>query len=161
MYIVVCIFLFCQAIWAHTLEMMTDMSWFLRLFSFKCKEKFAMVTLRILRREAMDCNSWVEKTKDVLSPFETENILRYLNIKSAFGNPWIIGIFLVILVVGIIKRSKFIILTLFSIVGLLLLMQYTFPQAGQETSLSTLAPFLLGGMLIAGVIIYFTFVKSD
>ncbi len=120
-----------------------------------------MVTVWIRRRETMDCQGWVDKTKEIMSPFETENILKHLNLKSAFGNPWIILIFVAILALGIYKRSKFILLTLFTIIALLILIQYTFPQPGQEMSASSLAPFMIGGMVIAGVIIYFTFVKSD
>lgn len=120
-----------------------------------------MVTLQIQRRETMNCNGWAEKTKDVLTPFETENILNYLQSNSIIGNPWIIGAFLILLIIGIVKRSKFVLLSLFTLVAVLLLLRFTFPPAGQELNLSTLLPFLAGGAVIGGVIIYFTLIKSD
>jgi hypothetical protein len=103
----------------------------------------------------------VDKTKDALTPFETENLLNYFQTHSILENPWIIGVFLILLTIGIVKRSRFILLSLFTVVALLLLVRYTFPPAGQELTLSTLVPFLFGGAVIGGVIIYFTLIKAD
>jgi hypothetical protein len=120
-----------------------------------------MFTVMTQRRNAMEGQGWVDKTKDALTPFETENLLNYFQSHSLLENPWIIGAFLILLIIGIVKRSKFVLLSLFTLVSLLLLIRYTFPPAGQELTLSTLVPFLAGGAVIGGVIIYFTLIKSD
>jgi hypothetical protein len=112
----------------------------------------------------MEKQELVTKTKDFLSPFETENVIKFiqnLSLKSVMGNPWLIGAILIIFFYAVIKRSRFVLLSLFTVISLMLLMRYTFPPPGDELSLSTTLPFVFGGLLIGGVLLYFTFVKGE
>jgi hypothetical protein len=112
----------------------------------------------------MEKQELITKTKDALSPFETENVfkfLQHLTLKSAMENPWIIGGFLVIFFYAVIKRSKFVLLGLFSVISIMVLIRFAFPPQGDELNLSSTLPFVFGGLLIGGVLLYFNFVKTD
>lgn len=112
----------------------------------------------------MDKQDMITKAVDALSPFETENVLKFLqnlSLKSAMENPWLIGGFLIIFFYAVIKRSKFVLLSLFSIISLMVLARFAFPPQGDELSLKSTLPFVVGGLLIGGVLIYFNFVKSE
>jgi hypothetical protein len=111
----------------------------------------------------MEKQQILDKTKDVLSPFETENIIRFikgLSFSTVIGNPWMLAILAVLLFYAVIKRSKFVILTLFTLFSLMLLIQYTLPTGGEMT-LSSLLPFVFGGLAIGAVLIYFIFIQGD
>jgi hypothetical protein len=106
----------------------------------------------------------LDKTKETLSPFQTEHIIHFLKsltLKSAMENPWLIAAFLIIFFYAVIKRSKFVLLTLFTVIALMVLMRYTFPTGGDELSLSSTLPFVFGALLIGVVILYFNFIKTD
>ena len=66
----------------------------------------------------------------------------------------------ILLFYAVIKRSKFVILTLFTLFSLMLLIQYTLPTSG-DLSLSSLLPFVFGGLAIGAVLIYFIFIQGD
>ncbi|HOP40119.1 MAG TPA: hypothetical protein PLI53_03675 [Geobacteraceae bacterium] len=112
----------------------------------------------------MEKQELITKTKDALSPFETKNVIKFLQnltLKSAMENPWIIGGFLIIFFYAVFKRSKFVLLALFSVIAVMLLVRFAFPPAGEELSLSSTLPFVLGGLVIGGVLLYFNFVKTE
>ncbi len=112
----------------------------------------------------MDKQDLITKAKEHLTPFETENVVKYLQnltLKSAMENPWLIGFFLVIFFYAVIKRSKFVLLTLFSVIMIMVMIRYVFPPQGDELSISSTLPFVVGGLVIGGVLIYFNFVKSE
>jgi hypothetical protein len=111
----------------------------------------------------MEKQEILNKTQDALSPFETENIVKFvkgLTFSAVIGNPWMLAILSVILFYAVVKRSKFVLLSLFTFFSLILLIQYTLPT-GEDFTLSTLLPFVGGGLVIGSVIIYFTFIKGD
>lgn len=107
----------------------------------------------------------LRKTEQAVSPFETQNIFNFvknLTFKSAMENPWIIGIFLVIFFYAVVKRSKPVLLFLFAAISIMLLVRFTLPQIeGNELTLSSTLPFAFGGLIIGGVLIYFSFIKGD
>jgi membrane-bound ClpP family serine protease len=112
----------------------------------------------------MDKDSMIQKTTEVLSPFETANMmefLRHLTVKSAITNPWFIGIFLVMAFYAIVVRSKFVLSILFTTISLLLLIHYTMPAEGEGLALSTTIPFAFGGLAIGAVLIYLYFIKTE
>ncbi len=112
----------------------------------------------------MEKNVLLDKAKDTLAPFQTEHIINYvksLTLKSAMENPWIIAAFLIIFFYAVIKRSKFVLLSLFTIISLMILMRYTFPAGEDELTLSSTLPFVFGALLIGVVVIYFNFIKTD
>jgi hypothetical protein len=112
----------------------------------------------------MDKQEMINKTRETLSPFETDHVVQFmknLSLKSAMENPWIIGAFLILFFYAVVKRSKFVLLTLFTIISLMILMRFTFQSSGDELALSSTLPFLFGGLFIGIVIIYFCFIKSE
>ncbi len=111
----------------------------------------------------MDKVEIIDKTREVLSPFETENIIKFvkgLNFSTIIGNPLILGIFVVVFFFAVIKRSKFILLFLFTCVSVSALVHYTLPEGGEMTP-ATLLPFAMGALAIGAVLIYFSFIKTE
>jgi hypothetical protein len=112
----------------------------------------------------MEKQELITKTKETLSPFETENVIKFLQhltLKSAMENPWLIGGFLIIFFYAVIRRSKFVLLALFSIIAVMVLVRFAFPPKGDELNLSSTLPFIFGGLLIGGVLLYFNFIKTE
>ena len=105
----------------------------------------------------------INKTKDVLSPFETENIVKFikgLSFETIFSHPLVLGIILIIAFYAIVKRSKFILLFLFTCISVAALFHYALPDNGAIT-MSSLLPLAFGGVAIGAVLIYFGFIKSE
>jgi hypothetical protein len=112
----------------------------------------------------MEKQELLDKTKDTLAPFQTDHIISFvknLTLKSAMENPWVITAFLIIFFYAVIKRSKFVLLTLFTGISLMVLIRYTFPTGGDEMSLSSTLPFVFGALLIGAVVLYFNFIKTE
>jgi hypothetical protein len=113
----------------------------------------------------MQKEEMLKRTEQAVSPFETENIvnfIRNLTFKSAMENPWIIGVFLIIFFYAVVKRSKPVLLFLFAAVSIMLLVRFTLPGVeGNELTLGSTLPFAFGGLVIGGVLIYFSFIKGD
>lgn len=113
----------------------------------------------------MDKQDMLDKGKEALTPFETQNIVTFiknLTLKGAMENPWIIGIFAILVFYAVIKRSKAVLAFLFAVVSIALLIRFTLPTGGgDELSLSSTLPFAFGGLVIGGFLIYFLFIKSE
>lgn len=112
----------------------------------------------------MDKEKLVEKTTEVLRPFETGNLMntmQSLNLHDVFTSPIIMLVITGLLFFGVLRRSKPILLTLFGLVGMIIMARYTLPPPGEELNLRTLVPFAFGGVFIGGIIIYFSMIKSD
>ena len=106
----------------------------------------------------------LQRAAKTLSPFETQNIihtLQHLTVKSAVGNPWFVAGFLVLAFYAIIKKSMFVLSSLFTAAAVMLLIHFTLPVDGGDLSLSTTLPFAFGGIAIGAVLIYLTFIKSE
>lgn len=112
----------------------------------------------------MDKDALIQKTVETLSPFETGNLVQFiktLTIKSAMGNPVIVGVFLLIAFYAVVVRSKFVLSILFTAISLLLLLRYTMPVEGDSLSVSSTLPFAFGGLAIGAVLIYLNFIKTE
>lgn len=113
----------------------------------------------------MEKEAMLGKAKSTLAPFETENIInfmKHLTLKSAMENPLVIGIFLVFFFFAVIKRSKPVLLTLFSVIAIMFLVRFTLPvEQGNELTLSSTLPFAFGALAIGSALIYFMFIKGD
>ncbi len=113
----------------------------------------------------MEKEELLKKTEHALTPFETEHIVDFiknLTFKSAMENPLIIGFFLVIFFYAVFKRSKPVLLFMFSAISIMLLVRFTLSgQEGNELTLSSTLPFAFGGLVIGGVLIYFSLIKGD
>lgn len=111
----------------------------------------------------MEKERLIEKTQQVLSPFETENIVRFikeLSFRTVMDNPWMLALLVLVFFFAVIKRSKFVLLFLFTLLTLMALVQYTLPQADAMTA-SSLLPFAFGCLGVGAVLIYFIFIKVE
>lgn len=113
----------------------------------------------------MNKQDMLDKGKEALAPFETQNIVAFvknLTLKGAMENPWIIGIFAILVFYAVIKRSKAVLAFLFAVVSIAILIRLTLPSGeGNELSLGATLPFAFGGLVIGGFLIYFLFIKSE
>jgi hypothetical protein len=111
----------------------------------------------------MEKEQLITKTEQVLSPFETDSIIRMikeLSFQTLMDNPWILALLVVVFFFAVIKRSKFVLLFLFTLLSLLALVQYTLPMTNEMTAASLL-PFAFGCLGIGAVLIYFVFIKVE
>ena len=112
----------------------------------------------------MEKQQLIEKTVEALRPFETSNLMttmQTLTLAQIFSNPVVLIIIIAALFFGVLKKSVPVLLTLFFLIAMIVFMRYAMPAAGQELSLSSILPFVGAGLVIGGVIIYFTIIKSD
>lgn len=112
----------------------------------------------------MDKQQLVEKTAETLRPFETANLIdtvQHLSIKQVFSHPVVLIMLVAIFFFGVMKRSKTVLLSLFALFAIAVIMRYTMPTPGDDLSFSSTMPFVGGGLLIGGVIIYFSLIKTD
>jgi len=114
----------------------------------------------------MEKQQMLDQAKDKLTPFETGNIvyfIQHLTLKSAMEQPLIILLFLIFAFYAIVRRSKFVLLFLFASISIMLLVRYTLsPElVGGGLTLGSTLPFAFGGLVVGGVLIYLTFIKHD
>lgn len=112
----------------------------------------------------MDKEKLIEKTTETLRPLETANLIetmQHLSVKEVFSHPAVLIVIVAIFFFGIVKRSKPVLLGLFSMFCLAIIMRYAMPAPGDDLSISATLPFIGGGLLVGGVIIYFSLIKSD
>jgi len=112
----------------------------------------------------MDKQQLVDKTTETLRPFETSNLIntmQHLDVKQIFSHPVVLIALIAIFFFGVVKRSKAVLLTLFSLICLAIIVRYAMPAPGDDLSMSSMFPFIGGGLLIGGVVIYFSLIKSD
>lgn len=112
----------------------------------------------------MDKDKLIEKTTETLRPFETSNLIdtmQHLSIKEVFSHPLVLIAIVAIFFFGVVKRSKLVLLSLFSLFCLAIIMRYAMPAPGDDLSITATLPFIGGGLLVGGVIIYFSLIKSD
>lgn len=112
----------------------------------------------------MNKQQLTEKAVETLRPFETANLIetaQHLSIKQVFTHPAVLIFICLVFFFGVIKRSKTVLLTLFTLLCLVVLMRYAMPAPGDDLSVTSMLPFVGGGLLIGGVIIYFSLIKTD
>lgn len=109
----------------------------------------------------MDKQQMVHKTEEFLRPFETENLgqfVRHLSIQSIMENKWLAGVLALLLVIGIVRKSKLILLTLLGLVGAGVLLAYGIPPDGVMT-VNNILMLAGGGLALGGTIIYFGLIR--
>jgi len=112
----------------------------------------------------MDKEQLIEKTTETLRPFETGNLIntmQNLTLQQVFSHPAVLIMILAVFFFGVIKRSKPVLLTLFMLMGLIVILRYAIPAPGDDLSMSSMLPFIGAGLVTGGVIIYFSLIKSD
>jgi hypothetical protein len=111
----------------------------------------------------MEKQEIIAKVQDVLAPFETENIVKFvkeLSFTTVMGNPWMLGILVIVFFFAIIRRSRFVLLFLFTLLTLMALVHYTLPEGG-ELTVGAMLPFAGGCLGVGAVLIYFIFIKTE
>ncbi|NJD90935.1 MAG: hypothetical protein FIA91_05380 [Geobacter sp.] len=114
----------------------------------------------------MEKQQIIEKAKDKLAPLETGNVYDFIqnfSLQSVTDHPWVILVFLFVAFYAFVKRSKFILLFLFSAIAIMLLVRFTLTPdvVGGELNVTATLPFVGGGLAIGGALIYLTFIKQD
>jgi hypothetical protein len=114
----------------------------------------------------MEKQQLLEQAQEKLSPFETGNIvefIQHLTLKSAMEHPLLITIFLAFALYAVITRSKFVLLFLFAAISIMLLVRYTLSpeMVGGGLTIGSTLPFAAGALAIGGALIYLTFIKHD
>lgn len=111
----------------------------------------------------MEKQQMIEKTTEALRPFETANLmntLQTLTLAQIFSNPFVLAVVLGLFFFGVLKKSTPVLLTLFFLIAMIVFMRYAMPAPGQDLALSSIVPFIGAGVVIGGVIIYFSMIKS-
>jgi hypothetical protein len=111
----------------------------------------------------MDKQEMITKTEEVLRPFETQNListLQNLTLTEIFTNPVVLIVMLSLLFLGIYKKSKVVLLTLFLLIGMIVIMRYALPAPGEELTMKSILPFIGIGLGVGGILVYFSFVKD-
>jgi hypothetical protein len=114
----------------------------------------------------MEKQQMLDQAKDKLAPFETGNLVEFiqtLTLKSAMEQPLIIGIFLVFAFYAVVRKSKVVLVFLFASISIMLLVRFALSPdvVGGGLSIASILPFAAGGLVIGGALIYFTIIKSD
>jgi len=112
----------------------------------------------------MDKQQLIEKTTDALRPYETSNLIetmQHLSVKQVFSHPVVLVMIVAIFFFGVVKRSKPVLLSLFALICIAIIIRYAMPAPGDDLSMTSMLPFIGGGLLIGCVIIYFLFIKTD
>ena len=114
----------------------------------------------------MEKQQLLDQAKDRLAPFETANIvefIQHLTLKSAMEQPLIIVIFLLFAFYAVVRRSKVVLVFLFAGISIMLLVRFALSPdvVGGGLTVESILPFAAGGLVIGGALIYFTFIKSD
>ncbi len=111
----------------------------------------------------MDKQQMVEKTTEVLTPFETANLMntiQNLTLQQIFSHPIVLLVAAGTLFFGVYRKSTPILLTLFFLIAMIVFVRIALPAPGQELVLSSVLPFIGAGVVIGGVIIYFSMIKN-
>ena len=104
------------------------------------------------------------KTKEAIAPLETQNIIGFFQsttLQSILDNPLVLGALILVLFYAVIKRSKFMLLFLFSLLSIILLVRYTLPAPGTPLEVGNTLPFAFGCLGIGSVLLYFIFIKAE
>jgi len=112
----------------------------------------------------MDKEQLANKATEVLQPFETGNLmntLQNLSLSQIFSHPAVLITILIVFFFGVVRKSKTVLLILFSLIALIIMARYTLPPPGEEITFKSLLPFVGGGLVMGAVIIYVSLIKSD
>jgi hypothetical protein len=114
----------------------------------------------------MEKEQVLDKAKEHLAPLETGNLIDFaqnLTLKSAMEHPLLIGLFLLFAIYAVVARSRFVLLFLFAAISSLLLIRFTLsPEVvGGGLTVSSMLPFLAGGLVIGVALVYLIFIKHD
>ncbi len=93
-----------------------------------------------------------------------QSIVRFLveaNVMELATDPRVLFFALVLFIVAVMMRWKSVLVILFGMGGILTVAHYSRLQAGGTPIDTDLLIFALGTILVAGVLIYFIFIRGD
>jgi len=114
----------------------------------------------------MEKEKMLSKAQEHLAPFETSNIIDFIrnfNTQTAAEHPLIALLLVILAFYAFIKRSKPLLLLIFSTISIMLLVRFTLTAETLEKgiSLQSTLPFIGGGLLIGVALIYLMFISND
>jgi hypothetical protein len=112
----------------------------------------------------MEKEELLVKTKEAFTSLETQNLIGFFQtntLKSILENPLLLLALVLVLFYTVVKRSKFMLLFLFTLLSLMLLVRYTLPFPENALDIHSTIPFVAGCLGIGAVLLYFIFVKSE
>lgn len=111
----------------------------------------------------MEKQEMIEKTTEVLRPFETQNLMttiQNLTLQQIFTNWVFLLITCGLIFFGIYKKSKAVLLSVFFLLALIVMVRYAMPAPDEELGMKTILPFVGFGLGIGAVLVYFSFIKD-
>jgi hypothetical protein len=112
----------------------------------------------------MDKERLIDKTNQILKPFETQNVIVFmkeLSMKTVTDNPAITFLLFLVFLYGLWRWSRVVLLFLFTLLSLTMLVRYALPPPSAELTVNSTIPFVLGCMGIASVLLYFIFIRTE
>ena len=114
----------------------------------------------------MDKESLLNKIQEHLTPFETGNLIEFIqnfNMQTATDHPLIALLLVILAFYAFIKKSKPLLVLIFATVSIILLVRYTLSpaQLDKGIAVNTALPFIGGGLLIGVALIYLIFFSND
>ncbi len=112
----------------------------------------------------MDKEQILGKTAEILRPLESANLLhnvQNLTLHQIATHPLIVLAVIIFFVTGIIRKSRTILFFLFAAMVLIILLRFAMPAPGEELTAMGTLPFFGGAILVGGVLLYYTFIKSE
>ena len=112
----------------------------------------------------MDKDRLIDKTNQILEPFETHNVivfLKDLSMQTITDNPTVTFLLFLVFIYAVWRWSRCVLLFLFTLLSFTMLIRYALPTPGTELTVNSTLPFVLGSMGIASVLLYFIFIRTD
>lgn len=114
----------------------------------------------------MEKEKILSKAQEHLAPFETANIIDFIrnfNTQTATEHPLIALLLVILAFYAFIKRSKPLLVLIFATISIMVLVRFTLSpeQLEKGISVGTALPFIGGGLLIGGALIYLMFFSHD
>lgn len=111
----------------------------------------------------MDKEELLERTVELLQPLEAQHLMKtvqHLTMQELFSNWMLWAITLPLIIYGVCKKSKMMLLTIFFLFVLIVVVKFAMPSPNEEMSLRSIIPFMVVGVGAGSIIVYFLFVKD-
>lgn len=112
----------------------------------------------------MDKQQLIDTTTEILRPLETANLIQTvqnLTLHTIITNPIIISAIALFFFMGVIKKSRPVLFMIFALMVVVILLRYAMPAPGANLTVMESLPFFGGAILVGGVLLYYTFIKTD
>lgn len=112
----------------------------------------------------MDKERLIDTTRELLQPFETDNVIAFLkelSMRTVTDNPAVTFLLFLVFLYALWRWSRNMLLFLFTLLSFTMLVRYALPPPGTELTVNSTLPFVFGSMGIASVLLYFIFIRTD